>query len=135
MAVFEWNQSYSVKVTQLDQQHQTLFRTISELQEALRVGHGKEVVGKVLQKLIDYTKSHFSAEEAILEKNGYPELTAHKALHRALVKKVLEFQKEFESGSSFLAIEVMQFLQKWLTEHIQDTDQKYGQFLNEKGVH
>jgi hypothetical protein len=58
MAVFEWNQSYSVKVTQLDQQHQTLFQTISELQEALRVGHGKVVVGKVLQKLIDYTKSH-----------------------------------------------------------------------------
>jgi hemerythrin-like metal-binding protein len=62
-------------------------------------------------------------------------LTAHKALHHALVKKVLEFQKELESGSSFLAIEVMQFLQKWLTEHIQNTDQKYGQFLNGKGVH
>ncbi len=135
MSLFQWNESYSVQVTSLDHQHQTLFTTINELQDALRVGHGKDVVGKVLTKLIDYTKSHFAAEEAILERNGYPGLAEHRAAHKALVTEVLKFQKEFESGNAGITVEVMHFLQKWLTEHIQNTDKKYGQFLNEKGIH
>ena len=33
-----------------------------------------------------------------------------------------------------LSLEVMNFLKDWLKNHIQDSDQKYGQFLNEKGI-
>lgn len=62
MIWFQWNGNYSLQVAQLDQQHQTLFQTIDELQEALPVGHGKDLRGKILQKLMDYTKSHFAAE-------------------------------------------------------------------------
>ncbi|MFZ3265325.1 MAG: bacteriohemerythrin [Terriglobales bacterium] len=135
MSLLQWNESYSVQVTSLDQQHQTLFRTINELHEALRAGHAKDLVGKVLQRLIDYTASHFAAEEAILERNGYPGLAAHRAAHKALVSQVLKFQKDFEAGNGGIAVEIMTFLQKWLREHIQDTDKKYGPFLNEKGIH
>ena len=134
MSLLQWNESYSVHVTSFDQQHQTLFRSINELHEALRAGHGKDVVGKLLQRLIDYTASHFAAEEPVLERNGYPELATHRAAHKALVNQVLKFQKDFEAGSAGIAVELMQFLQKWLSEHIRNTDKKYGAFLNEKGI-
>ena len=134
MSLLQWNESYSVQVTSLDQQHQTLFRTINELHGAMRAGHGKDLLGKMLQRLIDYTGSHFAAEEAIIEKNGYPELAARRTAHQALVKQVLKFQKDFEAGAPVAAVDLMQFLQKWLNEHIQNTDKKYGPFLNEKGI-
>jgi len=134
MSFLQWNESYSVQVESFDQQHQTLFRTINELHDALRAGHGKDLVGTVLQRLIDYTASHFAAEEAVLERNGYPELATHRAAHKALVSQVLKFQKDFKAGSPGVAIELMQFLQKWLNEHIQNTDKKYGAFLNGKGI-
>ena len=135
MSLLQWNETYSVQVTHIDQQHQTLFNTINELHEALRAGHGKDVVGKILQRLIDYTASHFAAEEAMLERNGYPELAAHRAAHHALVAQVLKFQKDFAAGNTGMAVQLMQFLQKWLSEHIQNTDKKYGAFLNAKGIH
>ena len=134
MSLLQWNESYSVQVAHIDRQHQTLFNMINELHEALRVGQGKGVVGKVLRRLIEYTESHFKSEEATLEKSGYPELAEHRALHKALVKKVLDFQKNFEAGNTGIAIELMEFLQKWLSEHIQNTDKKYTPFLNGKGV-
>ena len=134
MSLLQWNDSYSVHVTSFDQQHQTLFRTINELHDALRAGHGREAAGKVLQRLIDYTASHFAAEEAVMERNGYPELVAHRAAHKALVTQVLKFQKDFEAGKPSVGLELMPFLQKWLSEHIQQTDKKYGPFLNEKGI-
>jgi len=135
MPLLQWNETYSVQVTSLDQQHQTLFRTINELHDALHAGHGKDIVGKVLQRLIDYTKSHFAAEEVILERNGYPDLAEHRAAHKALVSQVLQFKKDFEAGSVGIAVEINQFLQKWLSDHIQNTDKKYGKYLNDKGIH
>ncbi|MFZ0800064.1 MAG: bacteriohemerythrin [Terriglobales bacterium] len=132
---FTWNNSYSVKVEAMDAQHQQLFAIIRELYAAMRSGHGKEVVGDVLRRLIDYTVKHFTAEEALMEKHGYPGLAQHRAEHKALTDKVLAFKKGFEAGTVSVSLELMTFLQKWLTDHIQTVDQKYGDFLNAHGVH
>ena len=135
MGAFEWTETYAVKVTGFDRQHRTLFRTVNELNEALRAGHGKDVVGKVLQRLIEYTASHFAAEEEAMDRNGYPEFAAHKAEHKALVEQVLKFQKDFQAGKPGVTTSLMPFLQRWLCNHILQTDKKYGPFLNEKGIH
>lgn len=135
MGVFQWTETYAVHIASFDREHQTLFRTVNELHEALGSGHGKDVVGKVLQRLIDYTATHFAAEEAAMEAHGYPGLRLHKAEHKALAEQVLQFQKDFQSGKPGVAVALMPFLQKWLHNHILQTDRKYGPFLNEKGVH
>jgi hemerythrin len=33
-----------------------------------------------------------------------------------------------------VSIEVMNFLKNWLDKHIMETDQKYGPYLNSKGI-
>ncbi len=135
MSLLQWNETYSVQVASIDEQHQTIFTSINELHEALRAAHGKDVVGKILSRLVDYTVLHFSAEEGLMEKSGYPDLAAHRVAHKALVDQVVKLQKEYEAGDMGVAIELMQFLQKWLKEHIQGTDKRYGPFLNGKGIH
>ena len=74
MGVFQWEEMYSVQVASFDRQHRGLFRTVHELNEALRAGCGKDVAGKILQQLIDYTASHFAAEEEVMDMADYPEL-------------------------------------------------------------
>jgi len=129
-----WNESYSVKVGSLDTQHQKLFTIMNRLHEAMAVGKGQAQVKAVLQELIDYTTTHFAAEEATLEKKGYPTLTAHKAEHKALLEKVRGYQKEYMEGKTGMAASLLQFLVEWLKQHIQQTDKKYSQFLNDHGV-
>jgi hemerythrin-like metal-binding protein len=132
---FQWTAAYSVKVDALDAQHQKLFEIIRELYSAMRSGHGKDIVGNVLRRLTEYTVEHFAAEEKLMEKYAYPQLAQHRVEHRELVNKVLAFKKEFDAGSSAMTPDLMTFLQKWLTNHIQTVDQKYGDFLNSHGVH
>ena len=98
-------------------------------------GRGKEVAGGVLRRLIDYTVRHFTEEEKLMEKHAYPQLAQHKVEHKALVDKVVAFKKDFDAGGASITPELMTFLQKWLTDHIQSVDQKYGDFLNAHGVH
>ena len=132
---FQWNANYSVKVRAMDAQHKQLFVIIQELYNAMRSGRGKEVAGSVLHRLIDYTVKHFTEEEKLMEKHAYPRLAQHKVEHKALVDKVVAFKKDFDAGGASITPELMTFLQKWLTDHIQTVDQKYGDFLNAQGVH
>lgn len=132
---FQWRESYSVKVTALDNQHKQLFAIIRELYTAMQSGRGSDVAGDVLQRLIDYTVNHFATEEKLMEKHGYPHLASHRVEHRALTDQVVAFKKNFDAGTSNVSQELLAFLQHWLRDHIQAVDQKYSDFLNSHGVH
>jgi len=130
---FQWQDSYSVKVLAMDNQHKKLFDLVNELHDAMCSGHGRDVAGDILRRLIDYTVQHFSAEEALLERYRFPGLAAHRAEHKALTSKVHEFKKEFDAGTCDV-IRLAKFLRYWLKDHIQNVDQRYGDFLNGHGV-
>ncbi len=134
MAFIEWTEALSVKIAIIDRQHQKLVSMINELSDAMKQGKGKETLGRILNGLIAYTTTHFKTEEDYFQQYGYPETDSHKREHDAFVKKVSEFKAGFESGKLSVTIETMNFLRDWLKNHILGTDQKYSQFLNEKGL-
>lgn len=134
MAMITWSDTLSVNVGEIDTQHKKLVVMINELYEAMKVGKGKEVTGKILVGLVSYTATHFNQEEKYFTKFGYPDADNHKKEHAAFVKKVTDFKNEFETGKVTLTIEVMNFLSDWLFKHIKITDKKYSKFFNEKGL-
>ena len=134
MALINWNETYSVKVKEIDVQHKKLVDIINELHEKMKEGKGKEVVEKLLAELLDYTVFHFSFEEKLLNINNYPDHKTHAKLHADLMEQVQVFRNKVKSGNSLLSLELMNFLKKWLVEHILDSDKKYSAFLNAKGI-
>ncbi len=135
MPLMEWNEKMSVGVKQFDDEHKKLVAMVNELFDAVQAGKGKESLGKILDNLIAYTKSHFANEERYFAQHGYPDQDAHKKEHEALAKQVADVQQKYHSGATAtLSMEVMNFLKNWLVKHIQGTDKKYGPFLNAKGV-
>lgn len=135
MALIGWKPEYSVDITSIDQQHKKLVDFINELHDAMRDGKGADALGKVLRGLVDYTKTHFAAEEKLMKEHGYGDFAAHLDQHKDLLKKVEEIADKFEkTKGSGLTIEVMNFLRDWLTKHILGTDKKYVPHLKAKGV-
>jgi hemerythrin len=135
MPLVTWNASYTVKVSRCDNDHKKLFSLINSLHDAMSTGKGAEVIQKVVEELVEYTKYHFSAEEALMEKTNYPDLAAHRLQHQEFVKKVNQFQQDLASGKGVQSISVAEFLNSWLTNHIKHTDQKYSAHLNANGIH
>lgn len=130
-----WKEEYSVKVNDLDNQHKKLFEIVNQLDDYMRKGKGKEILGKVLKDMVDYTKIHFAAEERILRDNNYPDYDQHKAIHAKITEKVSMIHKQYiEGNGSHLSIDTMNYLNNWLSKHILGTDQKYSAHLNGKGV-
>ena len=135
MELFTWNDAYSVKVELCDAQHKKLFEIINRLADAMRMGKGKEVVSRTLAELLQYTRTHFQQEEALLRKAQYPQLASHEEMHRKFVAEVEALSQQMRDGRGANAVAVLQLLRDWLTNHIQKVDKQYSAHLNAAGIH
>jgi len=129
-----WSDKYSVNVKEIDGQHMKLIGLLNELHTAMSAGKGKVVVSGVLKNLIEYTAYHFSAEENYMVQLGYPGYSEHRNEHVEFVKKVKEFNQKFEAGESIVTIDMIKFLNGWVSGHIIGIDKQYSQFFNQKGL-
>ncbi|MDR1030851.1 MAG: bacteriohemerythrin [Treponema sp.] len=129
--VIEWKSAYSVGISTIDAQHQELINLTNCLNQACINGTetGRVYFKKVMHELVQYVKFHFSAEEKIMERIGFPGLAEHKKEHEDFVKKVLEGVKNFESGKAIVPNTFVRYLLDWIVTHIAKTDQKYGIFI------
>jgi hemerythrin len=134
MALITWNESYSVKVKQFDDQHKKLIDMVNELHDAMKVGKGKDLLEKILAGLIQYTVTHFANEERLMKQHNYPGYEQHKKEHHLLTLQVKDVQKKYHEGDAVLSQSVLTFLKEWLQNHIKGTDKNYAPFLNSKGV-
>jgi len=134
MSLFQWDESYSVGHLEIDAQHKRLFQLAEDVHAAMAAGKGKQMLSQTLANLINYTKSHFSSEERLMQRYGYPELPQHKAEHDKLTAQVLTFQNDFNAGRAVFSIDLMHFLKNWLAHHIGKVDQKVASYIKAKAA-
>ncbi len=134
MALVAWNETYSVKVRQFDDQHRKLIDLVNKLHDAMKNGKGSQILSDVLASLAAYAQAHFSDEERLMRIHGYPGFLPHKKAHDQLVAQVRYFQRQAETDGNTITLGVMIFLKDWLVQHIQGEDVKYGPFMNGKGI-
>jgi hemerythrin len=130
----EWRDEYSVGIASIDEQHKRLLNLINQLQTAAHYHTEEAFVDRALDELVDYTKTHFGYEEGLMEQNGYPDLEAHKGEHQAMIKQVGESIERYKSDPDQTIEDIVQYLKKWLINHINGTDKGYSGFLVGKGV-
>jgi hemerythrin len=134
MEFFPWKEKYNVGIKEIDDQHKKLVKLLSDLFQSMETNQGKDALAPILAGLVEYTKTHFATEERLMKSYGYPDYEPHKKKHEEFTRKVLDFQKQFQSGNFGLSVQVGYFLKDWLKKHIQGTDKKYIPFLSSKGV-
>ena len=130
----EWDTSLATGNNDIDSQHKELFRRFDNLLTACNQRRGKEEVRSVLIFLGDYVRSHFSMEEQLQRKHGYPDYPSHKAQHECFILdlKKLEDQFQDEGVSLSLVIQTNQAMVNWLIKHINATDRALADYLQAK---
>ena len=130
----DWKDEYSVGIDSIDQQHRKLLNLINQLQTAVDYSTGEEFEREALDELVDYTRTHFSYEEGLMEQNDYPDFVPHKAMHVEMIKMVEEVIAEYDKDPDTAMSNAVEYLKSWLIKHINGTDKQYSSFLIEKGV-
>lgn len=134
MAVMIWNETYSVGVRELDDQHKELIRMINEMHYAMNNDKGQEVILIIVEQMYQYMEVHFSTEEGYMHEHNYLGLLAHQKQHEEFRAKARDLRERVNAGEFVLSFEIVQFLSDWLQKHIMVTDMKYTSLFAEKGL-
>jgi hemerythrin len=128
VALLQWDEKFSVGIPELDREHQQLVAMINKLHDAMKSGQGKGTLPQVINDLADYALKHFSHEEQLMEKCGYPDLARHKTAHAEFALQVTGYIDQVNNGT-LQAMALMKVLQEWLVSHIMQVDKNYGPFI------
>jgi hemerythrin len=135
MPLFEWKPLYSLHIEKIDHQHQQIIGYMNGFHEAQQKNSVSEAQ-KRLHDLLAVTQKHFTEEEAMMAKTGYPDLVNHQESHKNLLNLVTKLSNDyFTSPNATTGDKLANFLKNWLAGHILGVDKKYGPHMNSKGIH
>lgn len=132
MAIFHWDESYSVGIEQIDDQHRALLEMINRLDDAVSGGSDTNIVIDLLRALREYAVYHFATEEELMLAGGHDRerYRRHKAEHKEFVEQLERFGENLENGVSHaVAASLLEYLVQWLMEHVLGLDKEAGRFL------
>jgi hemerythrin-like metal-binding protein len=132
MPLLPWNAKLEVGHSQIDSDHKKLVELLNRLHDAMQAGQARDVCGRILDELIQYTRVHFATEERLMAQHGYAQAATHKAQHASLVQEVVQFKSRFDAGSIALSVSLFKFLKDWLSNHILQSDKTLVAALNAK---
>lgn len=118
----------------MDDQHGILMDTMNELRLTLLHGSDRGNAGEILYRLIEYTQMHFRSEETLMELNGYPDLPEHRAAHRDILTRMRQSPEYVFHGSAANLRSFLGLLRDGYIRHIETLDQRYGPWLNDRGL-
>jgi hemerythrin len=124
--VIEWRDGFKIGIDQVDQEHRHLFTLVRAL--------NLESVDRTVDELLDYVVTHFSNEQALMEKSGYPAFEQHLKLHEEFAAQVAEFLGNDQAWTEDRVQELRRFLNKWLIGHIMTHDLRFGKWLTSRPV-
>lgn len=130
-----WNESLSIGVTEIDDQHKRIFDNFNAFAAACREGHGAEKLNELFWFLSSYVATHFASEERLMQRVGFPGYGDHHQLHSDFVAEIDALMGRFaqEGPTEEIVATVRMAVTSWLTEHICVMDRTIGQFVREQG--
>src|SRR5271155_3178655 len=96
MASLTWNQSCTVGVQAMDDQHGILMDALNELRVELLHGAECRTVRTMLKRVTELMKLHVESEERLLAMHGFPGLAAHRVEQQKLLGRLAQFNVRFE---------------------------------------
>ena len=89
----KWNDTYSIGVPEIDEQHKVLFECIERLEAPQDEQQRGLSMYYVMEQLKDYVRVHFAVEEIVMRLFDYPGLEAHAKEHRAFSARLEALEK------------------------------------------
>ena len=119
-----WKPYYSVGDPALDAEHQQIVKFVDELYASIAAGREDAKTKDILDRLIQYTFTHFEHEEQAMRECGYPNFDAHKAIHEQMRQRVAELRRNV---GLVKGRDLLYFLKDWFTNHVQAEDKENDQ--------
>ena len=127
MSTIVWSDKLATGIDVIDAQHKRIVSFINDL-NAISAAADRRPFRSLLYELLDYTLSHFTFEESLMDESGFQASVIHKKTHDAFRAKIDLFLKRYENGEDIFD-DVHKLLNIWLLDHIADDDNSYVPYV------
>jgi len=129
----QWKDEYSVNVKLIDDQHKNFIKILNKIYDSLDNMQSANL-NIIFIELISYINYHFTTEEKYFEIFDYEGKTEHEADHNKFRKKINELRQNFHENKVALTLDLADYLEDWLLNHINGMDKKYTKCFNDHGL-
>lgn len=119
-----WNETFATGVPHLDQQHQTLFKAVAAMADAVDGPDGAAEYVRLFSFLDRYSRDHFADEEACMARHRCPSAKVNREQHEGLLQMLAAHRRLLAAHGydSHDALILVTALRHWLVSHIGQVD-------------
>jgi hemerythrin len=126
-----WSERLELGIEPLDGEHHLQIALVTALAEALEQGR-PSTAHRVADQLAEYSASHFTSEQLLMEATGYPQLADHLEEHRALLAHLDEIRYLLRGAEYDLALPMALDLSSGLASHIAASDRRFTEHAEQR---
>jgi len=132
MRLFAWDHAMDTGFATVDKHHREMFEQLNRCFSHMMAGDGAEAVRGATAMIDSAIRPHFDEEEQIMQRKGYPGLSAHRTAHQAFFTSFDRLKPRLDAGDEKAPAEMFEFLAEWLRSHIINVDMPFAQFVRSK---
>jgi len=134
LEIVSWSAKYATGISTIDKQHRELVDLTNVLFRAcLHMGENIDTAFRTaMSNLVKYVRFHFSDEQTLLKRIGFPGCTEHEKEHDDLIKEILEASKNYGAGKKYVPNYCVRMLKDWIFSHIAVSDLVYSTYVREQ---
>jgi len=130
----EWRPEWSSGNEQIDSEHVAVLELANGLLDKSLSRQPAAAISRQLDQLLDHVVLHFSHEEEVLARVGYPHVQEHAQLHRKLTEEALALRESFRQGTA-QADSFFQFLvSKVVVGHLLTADVRFFPYTKDQST-
>jgi len=127
-----WDETLDTGHAGLDAEHRELARLFNRLRDATD-GEGKAACARLLDDIIEHSRTHFELEQQLMAQQRYPMAEQHTAEHEMLLRQAFEYRANFDLDTAAARSTLKNFPEVWLAYHILFSDKALAAFLARSG--
>jgi hemerythrin len=131
---YTWNEDYNTGVKFIDEQHRYFFNIINSLKENLKAGVDKDSASRIFFSLAHYAEHFLIQEEIYFKDYSFPGIKEHKNLHKEFIRRVIQFQVDYEKDVGETCRTMLAYLEEWFENHLLNYDKEAVKYFREKGL-
>lgn len=123
----------SIGVKLIDDQHKTFIQIMNDLYDAYYGKKDQKTLEDIINQLLAYKSYHFATEEKYFDLFHYEKTDEHKQAHKTMKADVEKFSNRLQNKEDII-IDLLEFVENWLVNHIETQDKEYSKCFLENGL-
>lgn len=124
----QWDRKYETGQPLIDAEHRLLVMLFRKLDVAIKTRQSHATLLRIVLEVRKFVDFHFVSEENLMRETGYPNMDAHQTIHSALIIELNQMTAGLAKHQEYPE-ELLDFLNKWLADHIGGHDQKVAEHI------